>query len=284
MTTPATSSTRPGHAGRAGHLAQPDPADQRRAGHLEQDDDRHRGRRHLAQREVEQRVPEQLRPEGQRDEHHPGGGRVAGQRHPADQADGEQDQARTPSSRPPCTRWCSSSCAPARPARCRRRRAAPPASASRSPSDGGTGRAQVGARWRRPRRTPPPRCRPTSATGSRRPCADRDEALPDRLGRDQRGRGGDRGELGARHPGGEVPASATPGQHAEQAFPPAGASSERDQFAPAPRARHGDEHARPPWRCARTRWPAPGAAAYAISGPDEETATTAVPSAAYGRS
>src|SRR5581483_1214965 len=33
---------------------------------------------------------------------------------------------------------------------------------------------------------------------------DRDQPLPHRLGRDERGRGGDAGELGARYPGGEV--------------------------------------------------------------------------------
>ena len=92
---------------------------------------------------------------------------------------------------------------------------------------------------------------------SLRPWPQRDQALPDRLGRAQRDRVRDRGQLHARHPGREVRREEHAGQHAAEQRPAARSGEQAAELGPAPDAPRPAPAPPPRCRCARTRSPAP---------------------------
>ncbi len=85
-----------------------------------------------------------------------------------------------------------------------------------------------------------------------------DQPLPHRLRRPERGRGRHRGELRARHPGGEVGGQGDPGEYAVEPLAPARPDCQRPEFGapPGQRDRAQDRHRQrgtPERHCQRRR-------------------------------
>src|SRR5437763_5578388 len=225
-----------GHLVQPRSLVQPEQADARGTGYLQKKENRDGGRGDPLQRVVEHRVAEQVREHRHRRNREPGAAGVPAERYPADEADGEQQQ-RAGGVADTGVR--------------RRAGTGPGALAERGvdgagdaagesqqvTGEGAGGEADVRAGGQHRAAdgetdADPDRGRQPS------PLAERDQALPDRLGGDEGGGGGDAGELHARYPRREVHGQGQPGEEAGDGDRPAGPAGEPGQFGAA--GTHGD--------------------------------------------